>query len=121
MKLSNKKFLELVELLGQEQANVLVRRLGGATLYFGRNKKTVVPPQLKGILTPESEVLLCQEYRDTSFYVPKADHIERQIRNDQIFEAYFANRESIPSIALQNNLAARTVNRIIQRFRNRFE
>ena len=121
MKPTNKKFLELVDLLGKEQAHLLTKTLGGATLYFGRNDKTVVPPELKGLLTPESEILLCQEYRDTSLYVPKADHLERQIRNDRIFEAYFQNGLSIPVIALQNKLAARTINRIIERFRNRFD
>jgi len=121
MKPTNKKFLELVELLGKEQANLLVKNLGGATLYFGRNEKTVVPSELKGLLTPESEVLLCKEYRDTSFYVPKADYLERQIRNDQIFEDYFRNGLSIRTIALQNNLVERTIHRIIERFRNRFD
>ena len=121
MKPTNKKFLELVDLLGKEQANLLVKNLGGATLYFGRNEKTVVPPKLKGLLTPESEVLLCQEYRDSSIYVPKADYIERQARNELIFDAYFHQRLSIPTIALQNKLAERTINRIIERFRNRFK
>jgi len=121
MKPTNKKFLELVDLLGKEQANLLVKNLGGATLYFGRNEKTVVPPEMKGLLTTESELLLCQEYRDSSLYVPKADYLERQIRNDQIFEDYFTNGLSIRTIALQNNLVERTIHRIIERFRNRFK
>ena len=119
---TNKKFLELVALLGQEQANLLSKNLGGAILYFGRNEKTVVPQRLKGLLTPESERLLCKEYRDTScFYVPKADYLDRQVRNDRIFEAYFQERLSIPAIALQCGLAARTVNRIIAKYRTRLD
>ncbi|OOF00976.1 hypothetical protein BZG78_03490 [Salinivibrio sp. MA351] len=99
---------EFIHLIGIEEAYRLVQSYGGRAKYIPKHPER---SSLSLLLNVQSLKSLSQEMGGLTIDIPVVDHIERQIRNQQIAR-YVKKGESRSEIAKRFNIGIRQVTNI---------